>query len=189
MSRRVPLVTKSSLSNNESTRCLTHNPPCATFQDVPSVNDAVDGLASVAKHRSEQLTKLRKQLDTNRTAYLEYLDARRRVERYRREFRNIGALLTNYRRHDEALNAIFKNHADWGDVAEMKLRQELNLWEVLAYYLEATTEARVPDIQQFLAHAGVRKITKQAIESALRTHADIFNIRLEGREKFISLKG
>ncbi|HZR30950.1 MAG TPA: hypothetical protein VFA76_03735 [Terriglobales bacterium] len=71
----------------------------------------------------------------------------------------------------------------------MKLRQELNLWEVLAYYLEATTEARVPDIQQFLAHAGVRKITKQAIESALRTHADIFNIRLEGREKFISLKG
>ncbi len=61
------------------------------------------------------------------------------------------------------------------------------LWEAMKTIVEHVTELQVIDLQDTLLHFG-RKVTRQAIESALKAHKETFHTVVRGREKFVSLK-
>jgi len=61
------------------------------------------------------------------------------------------------------------------------------LWEAMLTVLEQATELQVIDLQDTLLHFG-KKVTRQAIESALGAHKETFHTVVRNREKFVSLK-
>jgi hypothetical protein len=61
------------------------------------------------------------------------------------------------------------------------------LWEFMKTILEQTGELQVVDLQDTLLHFG-RKVTRQAIESALGAHKETFQTVVRNRDKFVSLK-
>jgi CBS domain-containing protein len=64
---------------------------------------------------------------------------------------------------------------------------ESPLWEAMQTLLEQTGELQVVDLQDTLLHFG-RKVTRQAIESALGSHKEAFHTVVRNRDKFVSLK-
>jgi hypothetical protein len=61
------------------------------------------------------------------------------------------------------------------------------LWEAMRTILEHVTELQVVDLQDTLLHFG-KKVSRQAIESALASHKDIFETKSRNRDKFVSLR-
>jgi hypothetical protein len=61
------------------------------------------------------------------------------------------------------------------------------LWEFMKTILEHAGELQVVDLQDTLLHFG-RKVTRQAIESALGAHKEAFQTVVRNRDKFVSLK-
>jgi hypothetical protein len=66
-------------------------------------------------------------------------------------------------------------------------RENLALWDAMVSILEQVEEMQIVELQHALAKHG-RNASRQAIESALRTHAVVFETRSRGREKFAALK-
>ena len=61
------------------------------------------------------------------------------------------------------------------------------LWESMRTILEQASELQVIDLQDTLLHFE-KKVTRQAIESALGAHKETFETKVRNREKFVSLK-
>jgi len=69
-----------------------------------------------------------------------------------------------------------------------KLRDGLSLWEAMREYLQYVPEARIAEMEDFFEAVGMPNANRQAMESALKRHKDVFKRRKDGREKYISLK-
>lgn len=67
------------------------------------------------------------------------------------------------------------------------LRSTVPLWEMVAEVLSETGETRVYELERALAQYNLH-ISRQALESALRTHPKVFRVRKEKREKYVSLR-
>jgi len=67
------------------------------------------------------------------------------------------------------------------------LNDESPLWESMRTILEQVPELQVVDLQDALLHFE-KKPTRQAIESALGAHKEIFRTVVRNRDKFVSLK-
>jgi hypothetical protein len=65
--------------------------------------------------------------------------------------------------------------------------EDLPLWTLMSAIVEQVPEIQVVDLQAALGYFG-KKVTRQAIESALASHRDTFDTHTRGREKFVSLK-
>lgn len=65
--------------------------------------------------------------------------------------------------------------------------ENLPLWTAMQAILEQVEEVQVVELQTALEHFG-KKASRQAIESALASHKDLFMTRTRNREKFVSLK-
>jgi len=62
------------------------------------------------------------------------------------------------------------------------------LWESIREILLQAGELREMEIQEMLVSLGRKGVPASAIQSALRTHLEVFKIRNVGRKKFVSLK-
>jgi hypothetical protein len=69
-----------------------------------------------------------------------------------------------------------------------ELREELRIWRAVREYVRMAGESSVVDIQEFLEWIGVKNVTRQAIESALRQHKENFEITRRGHERYVALK-
>jgi len=69
-----------------------------------------------------------------------------------------------------------------------ELRQAASLWEHVRNYLRFVSESQVGEIVEFLQWLGI-ETSRQAVESAIKTHGRVFQIKKRGRERFVSLKG
>jgi hypothetical protein len=49
-------------------------------------------------------------------------------------------------------------------------------------------ESKVGTIQAFLNWIGMEDVTRQAIESALKRHSNLFEIKKKGHERYVALK-
>lgn len=67
------------------------------------------------------------------------------------------------------------------------LRESAPLWQHVQQYLRFVPEAQVGEIVEFLAWLEI-ETSRQAVESAIKTHPRIFAVKKRGREKFVSLK-
>jgi hypothetical protein len=65
--------------------------------------------------------------------------------------------------------------------------ENLPLWALMRAIVEQVEEIQVVELQDALEHFG-QKASRQAIESALASHKEIFETKTRGREKFVSLK-
>jgi hypothetical protein len=65
---------------------------------------------------------------------------------------------------------------------------DLALWEVLEEYLAVVGETPISDAAEMLPRFVRGNVTRQAVESAVKRHHDIFQIRQDGARRVISLK-
>lgn len=68
------------------------------------------------------------------------------------------------------------------------LRDSTPLWEHVRSYLRFVPESQVGEIVEFLEWVGI-ETSRQAVESAVKTHRKVFQVKPRGRERFVSLKG
>ena len=68
------------------------------------------------------------------------------------------------------------------------LREKLRLWRAVREYVRVAGESRLGDIQEFLEWIGIPDFSRQALESALQNHQDLFQVTKKGHERFVSLK-
>jgi hypothetical protein len=78
-------------------------------------------------------------------------------------------------------------------ISSCDVRNRLKLWEILKLFLSAVDDkATIGDFKDFLLSLDIREglepISTQAVNSALKTHAEIFEETSEGGQKFIMLK-
>lgn len=69
------------------------------------------------------------------------------------------------------------------------LQNELPLWKAMRWFLEYYGEARMTDVLIFLGDLNLKWQNRNAVESALRLHPELFQVRKVKGDKFISLKG
>jgi hypothetical protein len=74
------------------------------------------------------------------------------------------------------------------DIDNAPRKADLPLWEALEEYLAVVGEARPIDAADMLEGFVDRKVTRQAVESAVRRHPDIFQVRGHQGESLISLR-
>lgn len=75
-----------------------------------------------------------------------------------------------------------------GEINSAEVRKELKLWEVLALFLSAADDrASIGEFRSFLLRLGCHVPTPQAIDSAIKSHPELFKVSLEGRDKVITL--
>jgi hypothetical protein len=65
--------------------------------------------------------------------------------------------------------------------------ENVPLWGVMRAIVEQVSEIQVVDLQSALEYFK-RKVSRQAIESALASHKETFEIKTRNRDKFVSLK-
>jgi len=65
--------------------------------------------------------------------------------------------------------------------------ESVPLWAAMRAIVEQVSEIQVVDLQSALEYFK-RKVSRQAIESALAAHKETFETKPRGREKFVSLK-
>ena len=74
------------------------------------------------------------------------------------------------------------------DISSQDIRKNLKLWEILEAYLRSVGESKLAELREFFLKIDMRNISMQAIDSALKTHSDLFQERNVDREKLIRLR-
>jgi len=64
---------------------------------------------------------------------------------------------------------------------------DLPLWEAIAAILEQVSPIQICELQHLLDQFE-KKVSRQAIESAIATHKELFETHTRSREKFVHLK-
>lgn len=152
---------------------------------IPHVYDAVQHQVELDAKR---LGAVNRELETLHEKYLRYrelLVERSSLEdRLRVNFSIVGNIAAGERKRllddlrvDEGL-AI-------SDVEEE--RRTIPLWKVIGEIIKHTEKVRIVDLEIQLQAFGY-SVTRQAIESAIKTHPSVFRDTKRGREKFVSLK-
>jgi len=73
-------------------------------------------------------------------------------------------------------------------LTSLEVRKDLKLWEILELFLSALDDkARVGEFRSFLVLLGI-PATAQAVESAIKTHPELFQEQSDGRDRFLVLK-
>lgn len=68
-------------------------------------------------------------------------------------------------------------------------REKLRLWRAIREYLRETPgKSKVGEIEEFLTWIGLKGVTRQAIESALKRHSDWFKVTKQGHERYVELR-
>jgi hypothetical protein len=140
------------------------------------------------EHECASLQPLRREMDKLAPAYNRYSDLKGEIEsRSKRIQRLMGVL------GEECLQALCGNDEPVASETNLQgdpddLRADLSLWRAIREYLLIAGEAKVSDVQQFLEAMNFESVSRQAIESALRSHYSVFRAVKRGRDKYISLK-
>jgi hypothetical protein len=127
-------------------------------------------------------------------AYNEYLDLREQNERRKTRVENLLTVVgpwdwespdADYAERDAMrLLGIYVSNAEEAEA----LRSKFPLWRAMQEYLMFVSEARITEMEQFFDHVGYESANRQAMESALKRHPEVFKTRRLRGQKLISLK-
>lgn len=141
------------------------------------------------KQDQQEINHVFKELDKLHGVYLKY----RSLEEKKRELRErIGYTLAmlSFNQERGLDNTDFTDVALDADIEESaeELKKKLPLWGAIVQVLrQKGSEMQIVNLHESLKWLGMG-VTRQAIESALQTHRELFKITRRGREKFVSLK-
>lgn len=127
-------------------------------------------------------------------AYNEYLDLREQNAQRKARVENLLTVVGPW--EWESLNADYTEHEAMrllgiyvGNAQEAaELRSKFPLWRAMQEYLKFVPEARITEMEQFFDHVGYESANRQAMESALKRHPEVFKTRRIRGQKLISLK-
>jgi predicted metal-dependent hydrolase len=134
---------------------------------------------------SSRISALNKELGELRPAFLKYREASAQLASLGESFQVMAGILS--RTLDEKTVAEFDANPG---IAIKNLKQEKKntpLWKVIREFARQVIEIRIVEIEIRLKTYGY-SVSRQAIESAIDTHEDVFRSARKGRERFVSLK-
>jgi len=175
--------------NSEATKSLDNVATKVHHIVMPSIAEVQDRMHQRLEHECLSLQSMRKEMEELSRAYNRYIDLKNEVEaRSKRIQRLVGVL------GDEFLDEMAANRSQavieetnlQGNPSDLRI--ELRLWLAIREYLRVAGEAKVGDIQDFFEAMNFETVSRQAIESALRSHNKIFRVVKRGRDKYVSLK-
>jgi len=178
---------RSTKINIEATNTIDNVATKVHHVDMPSTIDVLVRMRQRLEHECASLQPLRKEMDKLAPAYNRYVDLKGEIDfRSKRIQRLMGVLGGEELLEFGNVDPVASETNFQGDPDD--LRAELPLWRAVQEYLLIAGEAKVGDVQSFLSGLEFEKIGRQAIESALRSHGDVFRVVKRGRDKYISLK-
>ncbi len=157
---------------------------------MPLLTDAKDAIKQRLAGACKRVQEIREEKRKLAPAYERYIALQEELRQQEKRIDRLAGLIGP----DHFVDVATEDKSDAiGETVEAhtsirQLRDELALWAAMQEYLSYAREARIQDIQLFLDSFGITA-SREAIESALRRHPEIFKARKKNREKFISLKG
>jgi hypothetical protein len=182
-------MTALSQINKEATNSLDNVATKVHYVMVPSIVDVQEMMRQRLEHECASLQPLREEMDKLASAYNRYVDLKTEIESRGKRIQKLMATLgpEYLEAKVEGQNESVDDETNQqGDPHE--LRANFPLWRAVREYLRLAGEAKVGDVQHFLEASGFEKCGRQAIESALRSHDNVFRVVRRGRDKYISLK-
>jgi hypothetical protein len=143
---------------------------------------AIDCLDKRRTRELRQMLANAKELEKLEGAYHRFQDLLREQSGRRRTVLKISAVLGGH-------GTQYENAAEIVRLTAEEARRIPKLWEALEIYLSCVGEATVADFRAFLTYVECNlQATPQAIDSAVKTHPDLFEEVHKGRERSIRLK-
>lgn len=146
------------------------------------VSDISKALQQQANADVKRLKQIDREQAKIREQYIRYRDLeserKSKEERIRRAVALVGE---NY----QTLRDVTDKETTFGEFVVSV--GDLTLWEAMLAVLEQVSEMQVYELRHVLEQLG-KKVSHQAIQSAVMTHRDKFELKARGREKFLSLK-
>lgn len=171
--------------NTEATIVLDNVAYKVHYKDVPSTADVERMMHQRLEHECTSIQSIRKELERLASAYNQYVDLKTQVDDRSKRIRRLMGVL-GVDSVDGLGSEEVRSELDLQGAPD-DLREELPLWRAIEEYLIIAGETKVGDVQDFLS-AMAYEVTRQAIESALRSHSHTFRVVKRGRDKYISLK-
>ncbi|MGO9124914.1 MAG: hypothetical protein ACLP6G_08485 [Terriglobales bacterium] len=156
------------------------------MKSVIRLNDFTKALAAQLKTDTAALERNFAEQNKLREYYIRFRNLEREAQRTEERMERTASLLGTDRfakAKDRTRDGI-----DMSKEIALNVTTDLPLWQAIVTIVEHVSQVQVIDIEHVLEHCG-RKASRQAIDSALNAHKDMFEIKLRGREKFVSLKG
>ena len=148
-------------------------------------SELAEALKSRLKDDGEALDSIYKEMNKLRSAYNRFRDLTEQERTIRERALRLSALLAPELSQSDLADIFADDVATIGSVQE--IRDRISLWEMIAVVLEQTGEVRVFELDMLLTKFDI-KPTRQAVESAIDTHRNVFSVRKKGREKYVSLR-
>ena len=183
-----PSSSKSQSIDNPSTHhnTLTHGSLSIYAHAMPSMPDVIARISSRLAADAERLKDLAAEREELASAYHRYVDNQEEWVRRERSAKAALAFLGG-----PAVEKLTKSGTTWAGVdwvgSAANLRKAAALWEHIEQYLRIVPEAQVNEILAVMERLGI-DASRPAIESAVRTHPNVFGIRKRAREKFFYRK-
>ena len=119
-----------------------------------------------------------------RTAVMRFRDLENEVKTKEARMRRAMALL---HRFPDAKEYLKKGKVPGAILVAVESLDDLPLWEAIAAILEQVSPIQICELQHLLDQFE-KKVSRQAIESAIATHKELFETHTRSREKFVHLK-
>ncbi|MGO9123530.1 MAG: hypothetical protein ACLP6G_01440 [Terriglobales bacterium] len=172
-------------SNTEATIAIDNVATRVHYKDVPSIVDVTSMMHQRLEHECASMQSVRKELSELASAYNRYVDLKAQIDSRSKRIQRLMAVLGDESVSNIAKDAVRAETNLQGDPES--LRTDLPLWQAVKEYLTFAGQTKVGDIQQFFGATNY-EVSRQAIESALRSHTSTFRVARKGRDKYISLK-
>ena len=148
--------------------------------------------ADIQKRLDQQYVEDAKQLRKNyteqnklRSSVLRFQDLEREAKAREERMARI-IMLVGEEKYEDTIKAL-RGGEDMSKEIAVNIDDKLPLWRAMQAVVEQTGEIQVVDLQDALEYFKI-KSSRQAIESALASHREMFETKTRGREKFVSLK-
>jgi len=157
---------------------------------VPLLADALEAVKQQLVSECQRVLTIREEKKQFVAAYNRYVALQKELQDRSVKIDELVGMLgpigTEIAIKEDASDAIGETLEVHMDIQQ--LRDELPLWKAIRWYLEYAGEARINEVLIFLGDLRKKWESRSAVESALRLHPEIFQVRKVKREKYISLK-
>jgi hypothetical protein len=161
---------------------------CYCLPMSAKANQAVCSLYHLTVFDLRSFAKNRREMEKLEESYFRYNELLRLDLQYREKLRQRYGLLGVHFPNQFVSPSLAKQLSPLDNVSSGEVRKELKLWEVLREFLSVAGESTYSQFRSFLCHLSFPEPSSQALDSAIKTHPELFEERSEDREKHVRLK-
>ena len=151
-------------------------------------NQAVYTLYQQTVYALREFARNQKEMDKLESSYFRYAECANQDLRLRQQIRRRYGLMGVHFPKEFVSPEMAKKMSPLDKTNSGIIRDQLKLWEVLEEFLTVSGHATYTQFRSFLSELKFPEPSAQAVASAIKTHPEIFEERLEHGDKLISLK-